>query len=164
MKEKYTIKIADKNDQDFLYEMLYQSIYVEPHSPNPDRKIIETPEILKYIANWGKKGDYALIAIDEIGNKIGAVWIRYFDSNNKGYGFISDKIPEMGIAVEQEYRGNGIGSFLIEEILKRTKKKIQSISLSVQLNNPALKLYRRFGFYECEKDGDSVILRYDNNV
>lgn len=166
MQKKYNIKIADRNDQDFLYEMLYQSIYVEPNSSKPDRKKIETPEISKYVANWGKQGDYALIAIDENEDKIGAVWLRYFDDNNKGYGFISDQIPEIGIAVEQESRGNGIGSFLLEEILKRTKMKIQSISLSVQPNNPALKLFRRFGFYECgkEEDGGSVIMKYDNNA
>jgi len=164
MKKKYNIKIANKNDQDFLYEMLYKSIYVAPNSPKPDRKIIETPEISKYVANWGKQGDYALIATDENGNKIGAVWLRYFDDNNKGYGFISDQIPEIGIAVEEKNRGNGIGSFLLEEILERTKDKIQLISLSVQLDNPAMKLYRKFGFYECGKESDSVIMRYDNNA
>ncbi len=164
MKEKYQIQIADKNDQEFLYEMLYQSIYVEPDSPKPDRQIIDIPEISKYVANWGKQGDYALIALDENGTKIGAVWLRYFDVNNKGYGFINDQIPEIGIAVEEKSRGNGIGSFLLNEILKRTKNEIESISLSVQPNNPAMDLYSRFGFYECGKEGDSVIMRYDNEA
>jgi len=109
MKENYKIKIADKNDQEFLNEMLYQSIFVEPDSPKPDRQIVDIPELSKYVANYG------------------------------------------------------IGSFLLDEILKRTKK-IQSISLSVQPNNPAMDLYFRFGFYECGKEGTSVIMRYDNKA
>jgi len=161
VKEQYQIKIADKDDQDFLFEMLYQSIYHEPNSPKPDKKIIETPEISKYVKNWGKPGDYALIAVDAEGKKIGAVWLRYFDLNNKGYGFISEEIPEIGIAVNEWSRGKGIGSFLLKEILQRTESTIRSISLSVQPNNPAMKLYQRFAFYVCGKSGDSVIMRYD---
>lgn len=143
--------------------MLYQSIFVEPGGLKPDRQILDNPDILKYVSNWGKQGDLALIALDENGTKSGAVWLRYFDVNNRGYGFISEKIPEIGIAVEEKHRGKGIGSFLLEEILTRTKKNTPSISLSVQPNNPAMKLYSRFGFYECGKEGDSVIMRYDKN-
>ena len=158
-----TIKVADKNDQEFLFEMLYQSIYYEPGSPKPDRNIVKQPEISKYVENWGKSGDYALIGIDESGNKLGAVWLRYFKSNNKGYGYINDGIPEIGIAVDELYRGKGIGITLLTEILERTKNEIRSISLSVQPNNSAKKLYKKIGFFECGISGDSIIMRYDKD-
>jgi ribosomal protein S18 acetylase RimI-like enzyme len=152
--------VKDK-DQDFLFEMLYQSIYHAPGTPEPDRRIIEAPEIAKYVENWGKKGDYALIAVDGEGHKLGALWLRYFDFHNKGYGYISDEIPEIGIAVDAPHRGKGIGSFLLQELLERTKKSISSISLSVQPENPAMRLYLKFGFYECGRSDGSVIMRYD---
>jgi ribosomal protein S18 acetylase RimI-like enzyme len=160
---KCNIKKADESDQDFLYEMLYQSIFVENNSPKPERGIIELPEISKYVSNWGKQGDYALIAIDEKGNRAGAVWLRYFNIQNKGYGYISDEIPEIGIAVDESKRNNGIGSILLKELLDHTKNFVRTISLSVQIKNPATRLYKRLGFYEYNREGDSVIMRYDNN-
>ena len=48
--------------------------------------------------------------------------------------------------------------------MDQTKNFVRSISLSVQQKNPATKLYKKLGFYECEREGDSVILRYDNNA
>ena len=162
MKENYKVRKADQGDQDFLFEMLYLSIYVEQGAPKPDRSIVERPEISKYVENWGRDGDFSLIALNEDGIRMGAVWLRYFDSSCKGYGFISDEIPEIGIAVMEEYRGKGVGSFLLEEVLKRAPAP--SISLSVQSANPAAELYKRFGFYSCEDDGDSIIMRYDNNA
>ena len=164
MKEKYYIITADKNDQDFLYEMLYQSIYVQPDSMKPNKKIIKNPELSKYVANWGKDGDFALIALNKNRIKIGAVWLRFFDTNCKGYGFISEYIPEIGIAVEEKSRGYGIGSLLLKELLKQTKGTIKSISLSVQSANPAMKFYKKFGFYECKKEGDTVIMRCDTST
>ena len=155
------IKVAGKEDQEFLYEMLYQSIYQPPGSPKPDRDIILLPEISKYVENWGRPGDYALIALDALGNKLGAVWLRYFRSESKGYGYVSDDIPEIGIAVEESQRGKGIGSLLLEELLNRTKQQVPSISLSVQTANPAMQLYEKFGFYVWSEADGAVTMRKD---
>ncbi len=151
------------NDQDFLYEMLYQSIYVDTNSPPPDRDIIKDPKIRKYVENWGKKGDFGYIAIDNKTKKrIGAIWLRYFTSSDKGYGYIADNIPELGIAVDYHKRGQKIGSALLKELLNQTKYKIDSISLSVDPDNPAVRLYERNGFIECGAAGTSIIMRLDN--
>jgi ribosomal protein S18 acetylase RimI-like enzyme len=163
MKEKTCIRLADSHDQDFLWEMLYQSIFVKPGLPKPDRKILESPDISQYVENWGKTGDYALIAQDEAGRNQGAIWLRYFNSGNRGYGYISEGIPELGMAVDEQYRGNGLGTILLKEILERTKNRVPSISLSVQADNPAIRLYRRFDFYEWERDLDSIVMRYDSH-
>lgn len=163
IKKTYNIRVINSLDQDFLFEMLYQSIYVSPCNPPPDRDIINVPEIRKYVENWGKKGDYGLIATDLVtGNRLGAVWLRYFTKNNKGYGYISADIPELGISVDYGMRGYGIGTALLHEILLSTNKTVKSISLSVDPGNPAVKLYKRFGFTECGAAGTSIIMRYDN--
>ncbi len=155
------IKVAGKEDQEFLYEMLYQSIYQPPGSPQPDRDIVLLPEISKYVEHWGRPSDYALIALDAHDNQLGAVWLRYFRSDNKGYGYISDDIPEIGIAVDEAQRGRGIGSVLLEELLKRTRQQVHSISLSVQSANPAMRLYEKFGFYVWSEADGAVIMRRD---
>ncbi|MFO7729441.1 MAG: GNAT family N-acetyltransferase [Spirochaetia bacterium] len=155
------IKVVGKEDQAFLYEMLYQSIYQPPGTAQPDRDIILLPEISKYVEHWGRPGDYALIALDSHDNQLGAVWLRYLRSDNRGYGYVSDDIPEIGIAVEEGQRGRGIGSVLLEELLNRTKQQVPSISLSVQTANPAMRLYEKFGFYVWSEADEAVIMRRD---
>lgn len=57
---------------------------------------------------------------------------------------------EFGIIVASGYRGKGIGSLLINSLmhLAKTKFKIELIHLQVYAENPAIHLYRRFGFKE----------------
>jgi len=161
----FTLREIEKSDQDFLFEMLRQSIFVAPNSPPLDNNIINLPEIRKYVENWGKEGDFGYVAVDnKSGARIGAIWLRFFDFNNKGYGYISDNIPETGIAVDYTKRGIGIGTALIKELLKRTKESLKVLSLSVQQNNPAVKLYEKFGFIEHSKAGNSIIMRYDRKL
>ena len=163
--QTYMIRELKSSDQEFLFEMLYQSIYVAPNSPPPDRNIINVPEIRKYVENWGKEGDFGYIAINDIsGKNIGAIWLRYFDAENKGYGYISDNIPELGISLDNSWRGQGVGTKLMNNLLSYTRNKIDSISLSVDPDNPAVKLYERFDFRKCGAAGTSIIMRYDNNT
>lgn len=55
---------------------------------------------------------------------------------------------EMGIIVSPEMRGRGIGSQLMSAIIEKAKTvfKIEVLHLQVHPQNPAVKLYERFGF------------------
>lgn len=64
----------------------------------------------------------------------------------KGFGFINSAIPELSIAVTPEYRGIGVGSKLLVEILNYYSSLHISISLAVRSTNPAYHLYRKHGF------------------
>ncbi len=57
---------------------------------------------------------------------------------------------EFGIIVGKDYRNLGIGSYLMSCImhLAKEKFKIELLHLTVYATNPAIKLYRRFGFTE----------------
>lgn len=165
MKEEqsFSIREIDERDQKYLFEMLYQSIYVKPGSNPPERHILSLPEIRKYVENWGRESDFGFIAVDnESKLKIGAIWLRYYDFKNKGYGYISDNIPEIGVAVDYKRRGQGIGTALLKKLLNATTDSLETIALSVNLSNPAVKLYQKFGFKECGRSGTSIIMRYDN--
>ena len=155
----YYIRNLTKEDQDFLYDMLYQAIYVEPDSKPIERDVLDLPEIKKYVSDWGRETDYGSLAVDvKTGKKIGAAWLRLI----KGYGHISDDIPEISIAIDPEYRGKGIGSALIKHLLEKTSDIYKTISLSVQTGNQiAVKLYKKFGFVECCKSGTEIIMRYN---
>lgn len=167
MSKKPTVYIreTDDSDREFLYEMLYQSIYVAPGEDLPSRNVLKLPRIRRYVENWGREGDHGLVAIEQNPGgelrRVGAVWLRFFPADYPGYGFIHESIPEIGIAVIPELRGRGIGSSLIKALLNRPGVQYPAISLSVDPENPAGNLYRRLGFLECGGSGTSTIMRYD---
>lgn len=57
---------------------------------------------------------------------------------------------EFGIIVGKDYRNMGIGSYLMGSLmhLAKEKFKIELLHLQVYAENPAMNLYRRFGFKE----------------
>ncbi len=59
----------------------------------------------------------------------------------------------MSIAVDPQYRGSGIGSALLSEVIERLiKKGARYIGLEVRVSNEkAIKLYERFGFRRIKR-------------
>ena len=96
------------------------------------------PEVLIYVDGWGRGGDLGVIADDGLG----AAWVRLFARDDHGYGFVAPHVPELAIGVAKEARGRGIGTALLGELLAR----VGPVSLSVDTENPAVRLYERFGF------------------
>jgi ribosomal protein S18 acetylase RimI-like enzyme len=65
-------------------------------------------------------------------------------------------VGNFGITIRKNYRGIGLGSYLIEEIIKLAKKELKPqpkiIRLSVfSTNKPAIGLYKKFGFKRVAK-------------
>ncbi len=57
---------------------------------------------------------------------------------------------EFGIIVASGMRGKGIGSFLLRSLMRLAKEQFQLelLHLQVYAENPAIRLYKRFGFRE----------------
>jgi len=51
-------------DQPFLWEMLYQALYVPPGKVPFARTILDEPDIACYVRGWGRPGDWGLLAFD----------------------------------------------------------------------------------------------------
>ena len=98
-----------------------------------------------YIAGWPKEGDYGVVA--EAGRPLGAAWWRFFPPDDPGYGFVDATIPEITIAVVQDARGRGIGTHMMEALIDEARcQKLTGLSLSVEPDNYARRLYERLGF------------------
>lgn len=155
------ISIRDLEDEEFefLMDMLYESIHIPENKPSKE-KLLGLPHLKKYSDGWGRKGDRALIAIDEANQSVGAVWYRLFDEHNKGYGYVDQHTPELGIAVSTEVRGMGVGTLLMGKIIQLALEDgYKSISLSVDPDNSnAVQLYNKMGFKECGVSGTSMIM------
>lgn len=54
------------------------------------------------------------------------------------------------IIIDEKYRGKGVGSKLLQELIKLAKEqfRIEILHLEVYEGNPAIRLYQRFGFEE----------------
>lgn len=153
--------MKDKQDYDFFQEMFYESIHIPENKPSIG-ELLSEPNLRKYYDGWGRRGDFALLAKNDDDQAMGAVWYRIFDSKNKGYGFVDEDIPELGIAVSEEYRGKGVGTALMQNVIKRAREEgYTGISLSVDLENRgAIELYEKLGFQDYETVGTSKTMVY----
>jgi GNAT superfamily N-acetyltransferase len=154
-----TIRAVMASDEAFLREMLYESLYVPQGCAPFDRNVVNLPEIAKYVDGWGRAGDLGVIAVDSTTNQpIGAVWMRLFTEAQKGYGYVAEDVPELGMALLPEYRGRGIGSALLRRALEMAGISHHAVSLSVFADNPARRLYERFGFEPVGKSENVVTM------
>ena len=125
-----------------LKEFTYMAIYVPHGVKMPPKSIVEQPALKIYY--------------QESDNKIvGAVWTRIVND----FGHIDDDVPSLAIAVSKESRGNGIGTRLLLEMIEVLKKeRFSAVSLSVQKENFAVKLYERAGFEVVKDNGEELVM------
>lgn len=155
---KYTIREMTAQEYPLLDDFLYEAIFVPEGVEPPSKSIITAPELQIYVKDFGtSKDDFSLVA--EVENKIiGAVWVRIMND----YGHIDDKTPSLAISLYKKYRGQGIGSSLIKEMLSLLQvHDYKCVSLSVQKANYAAKLYQKIGFRIIKEIGDEWIMTYN---
>jgi ribosomal protein S18 acetylase RimI-like enzyme len=152
------LRRLNSSDQTLLWEMLYQSLYVPKGLGAFDRTIVERPEIGKYVADWGRENDSGFVAVNEEDGSVGAVWLRLFKSDDRGFGYVNDRTPELGIAVLPAYRGQGIGTLLLHRLIESAHGSYEAISLSVSAANRAVRLYQRMGFAVVDSVNDTLTM------
>jgi GNAT superfamily N-acetyltransferase len=150
-----TIRKLTLDDRPFLWEMLYQALYVPIGEPPLSRDIIHHPDIACYVEGWGRSGDFGFLAMMN-DQPIGAVWLRLMMT--AGYGYTDDETPELAIAILPDFRGQGVGTALLKTLVTDDRSPA-SISLSVAEVNPAVRLYERFGFAIVARKTGSVTMR-----
>ena len=163
MSKEYNIRSAHVGDVAFLWRMLYEAAYWRPGIPRPpEPEFLEGDLIQRYVSGWGHLGDVGMIAEDKSKRLLGAAWFRVFSTEQPGYGFIDESIPEVSIAVESDWRGHGVGTALLGTLLqKAVTVGFRAVSLSVSTDNPSLHLYERLGFVKVELVEGSWTMRND---
>ncbi len=143
-------------DEPLLAEMMFQAIFVPDGAEPPPCSIIDEPTLRKYFSAFGAvAGDIGYKAIDdETGHAIGAAWLRLLQGAQQGYGYVDDATPELSIALDPAYRGQGVGTLLLEALFAAAAEEYTAISLSVWPENPAYRLYQRLGFVVVKEDED----------
>lgn len=155
----HSIRPLSPSDRQLLREMLYLSLHVPEGGPPFPRDVIDRPEIARYVSGWGRDGDIGFVAVDAgSGEPIGAAWLRLLRGDERGYGYVDDETPELGMAVLPEHRGCGVGSELLGRLLRAAATVYRSVCLSVSAENPAVRLYERAGFRRVRECGDSLTM------
>lgn len=157
----HAIRRLSPSDQQFLWEMLYQSLHVPEGDPPFPRDVIDRPEVAKYVEAWGRASDVGFVAEDVCsGEPVGAAWLRLLAGDEKGYGYVDDETPELGMAVLPSYRGRGVGSDILGRLLVEAAAVYRSVCLSVSADNPAVRLYERAGFERvCERGASFTMVK-----
>lgn len=143
------------DDRRFLAAMLYEAAAWRPGPRPAPAEVLAEPANARYVAGWGRAGDFGLVAVAEDGERLGAAWYRLFSATEPGYGFVDEETPEVSIAVRPGSRRRGIGTALLGELSAHAAQAgFSALSLSVEVDNPAGRLYRRLGFEPVEDGGD----------
>ncbi|MEM9976703.1 MAG: GNAT family N-acetyltransferase [Cyanobacteria bacterium P01_D01_bin.2] len=116
------------------------------------------PELACYVEGWGREGDCGFLSSRVTGQPAGAIWLRLPKGEYKGYGYIDDHTAELSMAVSYAHRGQGIGTQLLTQLMTSACGR-SPISLSVSTDNPAVRLYKRFGFETFSSTDGSLTMR-----
>ena len=139
------IRILGAEETDLLKDFLYEAIFIPEGVEPPDR-------------DFGKgRADHCVVADDD-GKVVGAVWSRIMND----YGHIDDETPSLAISLYKEYRGKGIGTLLMRDILALLREKGYSrASLAVQKANYAVRMYEKAGFRTVGENEQEYIMVCD---
>ncbi len=151
----YTIREIQKQEYPLLDNFLYEAIFIPEGIEPPPKTIITSPELQIYVEHFGESKDDLGLAAEVDGKVVGAVWVRIMND----YGHIDDETPSLAISLYKEYRGFGIGTAMMKEILTLLKSHGYSrVSLSVQKANYAAKMYLKTGFEIVMENEEEYIM------
>jgi GNAT superfamily N-acetyltransferase len=154
------IRKATTADHDFLEAMLYEA--ATWRGGDDDTDVVRDASIARYIAGWGRAGDTGVLAEDDRGDPIGAAWFRFFAADEPGFGFVAPDVPELTVAVRRDARGHGVGTALVEALVVSARAaRHRALSLSVEEDNPAVRLYQRLGFVPVGRVGNALTMQLD---
>ncbi len=150
-----TLREIKEDEYELLKDFLYEAIFIPEGVEPPERKIIEQPELKLYYEGFGSgKADHCIVAEDN-GRVVGAAWTRIMND----YGHVDDDTPSFAISLYKEYRGQGIGTKLMEQMLEVLRKKgYKKASLAVQKANYAVKMYEKVGFRTVAQNSEEYIM------
>lgn len=153
------IRRLEPGDEAFLWKALYHAIHVPPGEAPPTPEVIRQPDLARYVAGWMQTSDDLGFVTEVDGKPIGAVWLRCWTGEGKGYGFVDTATPELAMSLLPGYRGRGIGTLLLRCLLAVASRHYAAVSLSVSASNPARRMYEREGFVPVgDPKGDSITM------
>ena len=150
----YVIRTLTATDEPILWDMLYEALRGSKGATSRD--VLKQPEYAAYVEGWGRAGDTGFLVSDTPdGEVLGAVWYRIPTAEAHGH---TEATPELAFAVKPGQRKRGLGAALLTQLVKANPHH-SAISIRAAANNPAVRLYERFGFQIVSDSGGTVTMR-----
>jgi len=143
-----SFRSATAKDVDVLWHMLTYASSMPGDTSLAIARARSDPYLRSYVDGFGtKEGDLGVVVEHSEGLKIGAAWLR-MDRGNDPFRVGDSDIPELAMGLLPNYRGQGIGTMMLNVLLMAARERYATVALSVREENPAYRLYRRLGFVE----------------
>jgi ribosomal protein S18 acetylase RimI-like enzyme len=133
-------------DVEFLWRMLYFASHSNDQPGVGVDDIRSNPDLIGYIEGWKSAGHTGVIA-ERDEQPVGAAWLRMLGpEEEENPVFVDPTTPELAIAVEPGAEGQGIGTSMLEELMRLASHEFPGIVLSARAESRAIRLYERLGF------------------
>lgn len=156
------LRSAGPDDVAHIRWALYAAVSWDPGREIPPYDAaIGHPQLVIYHRGWMRPGDLGLIAED--GERVvGVAFCRVFTEGEHGHGYVDEQTPEIALAVTEGYRGAGLGARLLAGLAEDARRAgFRRLSLSVDRENPARRLYARSGYRAVSEDQSGVRMLLD---
>ena len=156
--DKLIIREIKKDEYRILDDFIYEAIFIPEGVEKPPKDIIYNEDLQVYIKDFGKSKDDNCLVAEYSGRIVGACWTRIMND----YGHVDDETPSFAISLYEEYRGRGIGTELMRQMLSLLKSRgYKKASLAVQKANYAVKMYKNVGFKIVNQNDEEYIMICD---
>ena len=137
-----------KSDEQSLWHWLHIALWDPPPAPLRPVEVLQHPAVRIFVEGWGLSTDVGVVALVN-GKDAGACWMRLVPGA-QGLAYIDDETPQLGIALEPEFRNRGFGKSMMKaELAAAWAHGYRKVSLTVHPENPARSMYQACGFAEA---------------
>jgi len=153
--ERVSVRQADASDAIFLRKMIWKALLASPNLFEQMGEDAIRRHEDRYWESWTPESDPAFVAHDENGTALGAL-VLY-----RNRGGADEPSWRIGMAVEEEAQGKGVGKILIRcSLLYARSEGGRYVNLLVDRDNErAINLYRRMGFSDVGANGTTVEMK-----
>lgn len=155
------LRPATAADFPFLIEMLLEACNWDGTPWYDEAKARADDHAWRYLDGWRRATDFGVVAeVDD--SPAGAVWARLLTADRAGYGYVADDVPELTLGVAPRFRRRGVARAALTEVIQQARAASYGrLSLSVDPDNPARKLYESLGFRKTGVVGTSDTMVLD---
>ncbi|MEO8905128.1 MAG: GNAT family N-acetyltransferase [Polyangiaceae bacterium] len=138
------LRVVEADESTLIYSFLTLAARM-PESDEPIQKALTDKELTKYWRGWGRASDLGVVAIRELDAvPVSCAWLRQLPATDAAY--VAEGVLELAFGTVATERGAGVGTGVLARLIELCRPNARGISLSVRSDNPAVRLYQRFGF------------------
>lgn len=94
--------------------------------------------------------DAEYLVIERGGERAGRLYLHW----------LKDDLRIVDIALMPQHRGHGVGREILDALMEEAAGRGCSVSIHVEMNNPALRLYQRLGFQPVDEHGMYLLMKW----